>query len=203
MVSTGTAQEAPGGYTLSEKQINAAQSTMHINPAMQALVAVGSNENAQTNIARLLARLRATGDPALVNISRVYRTEAVNTQDDLGKSHGGSYLNAALVLETSLSPAQLKEWLRRIEDELGRRRNGSDKTGAVAIDLDLILVHDPLQPSLESNTPVLPHPDLLRFAHVAVPCADVAPDWIHPTEHRTLRAIADGFTNTEMEIVSL
>lgn len=39
---------------------------------------------------------------------------------------------------------------------------------------------------------VIPDPDILRWPHVALPLADVAPAWVHPVDGRTLAAIAAG-----------
>jgi 2-amino-4-hydroxy-6-hydroxymethyldihydropteridine diphosphokinase len=163
---------------------------------MEAIIAVGSNYNATENIGRLLKTVQTMPELTLLAASRTYRTAAVGTTPEASLPH--FYLNTALLIETSLPPVALKERLRQIEEQLGRTRS---TPGLVAIDLDLILVRDLAQQSMADKDILPPHPDLLRYAHVAVPCAEVAPDWIHPTQHRRLRSIADSFTQTEMEIV--
>lgn len=165
---------------------------------MQALIAVGSNSDAETNFRRLFAQIKTLEDIRLLKTSCVYRTAPVATHTGMGAQP--SYLNAALLVETAYSPAGLKNYLRNLEDELGRTRNRSD---VVAIDLDLTMAVAPAQASNSPHTPLLAHPDLTRYAHVAVPCAEIAPDWVHPTHHRTLRSIAAGFAHIEMEIVKL
>ena len=53
------------------------------------------------------------------------------------------------------------------------------------MDLDVVLGVDGVE-----DDELLPHPDLLDYAHVLVPCAEVRPDAVHAGEGRTLRDLA-------------
>jgi 2-amino-4-hydroxy-6-hydroxymethyldihydropteridine diphosphokinase len=81
----------------------------------------------------------------------------------------------------------LRTKLRRIEDELGRVR-GSDRFGSRTIDLDVVVYDERIDPT---GPPVLPDPDLLRFAHAIVPVAELDPTRAHPETGDSLGAIAD------------
>lgn len=155
------------------------------------LVSLGSNIEPRTNLAaavRLLAqRCR------VVSVSRVYRTPAVG-------GNGPDFLNAAASIETRLAPARLKSTvLRSVEDALGRERQ-DDRFAPRTIDLDLVLYGSLILPAGSSPADIeLPDPDLLRWAHVAVPLADVAPDARHPVDGRTLREIALSLSGAGIE----
>jgi GTP cyclohydrolase I len=74
-----------------------------------------------------------------------------------------------------------------------------DKYAPRPIDLDIAFYgHD----ELDLDGDPIPDPELLRYPHIAVPLADVAPDWVYP-EHderpRTLRQIAAALRFTEEE----
>nr|HPQ42322.1 2-amino-4-hydroxy-6-hydroxymethyldihydropteridine diphosphokinase [bacterium] len=77
--------------------------------------------------------------------------------------------------------------IRRIEEILGRRRV-DDRFAPRCIDLDLVLMGDRTFASPEL---ILPAPDIESRAFVAVPLADIAPDFRHPAWHgRSLAEIA-------------
>lgn len=98
------------------------------------------------------------------------------------------YLNAAVMIRTDLPPeAVLSTVITPIEQRLGRERS-ADKFGPRTIDIDLVLYDDRVE---EYSGKRLPHPDILRQAHAAMPLAEISPDKIHPETGESLRAIAD------------
>ena len=116
--------------------------------------------------------------------SKVYASAAVGAPPD-----SPPFLNAAVEIATNLEPAELKyQILRPLEARLGRVRN-EDRNAARTLDLDLALwgsriVDDP------RHSIFLPEADILRYAHVALPLADLAPEFRHPLSGQTLREIA-------------
>lgn len=80
-------------------------------------------------------------------------------------------MNAAAILETSLSPEALLGALLGIEAACGRVRDVPK--GPRTLDLDLLLHGDAVR-----NTPelTLPHPELARRSFVLEPLAAIAPD---------------------------
>ena len=81
------------------------------------------------------------------------------------------YLNAAALLESSLSPRALLDELLEIERRHGRERR--ERWGPRTLDLDLLY-----SPGLTLNEPGLtvPHPELTRRAFALMPLLDVLPD---------------------------
>jgi 2-amino-4-hydroxy-6-hydroxymethyldihydropteridine diphosphokinase len=145
------------------------------------VIALGSNIAPEANLREAVQRLAARAH--LVAVSPVYETKPV------GKTDQPNFLNAAALIETEYGAAELKdEVLAEIEQELGRVRT-ADRNAPRTIDLDIILYGDQV---LEFGGRHIPDPDLLRYPHVAVPAADVAPAYRHPETGQTLREIADG-----------
>lgn len=155
-------------------------------------ITLGSNIEPEKNLIAA-ARLLADALPG-VRFSPVFQTSPV---DALGRvnPHQPSFLNAAARAETSLPAAVLKlHILIPIESRLGRVRT-HDRFAPRTIDLDLALVGDEVS-TVELQTPhgavtlVLPDPDILTRAHVALPLARLDPDMIHPGTGERLRDIA-------------
>lgn len=145
----------------------------------RAFISLGSNVNKEVNLPesiRLLAQMCH-----VVAISPVYETLPV------GLPAQPNFFNAAVIVETELQPAALKKRvLAAIEERLKRVRTG-DKNAPRTIDLDLALFNDEV---CEYEGHQVPDPDVLRFAHVAVPIADMAPGLRHPQTGETMRTIA-------------
>lgn len=157
----------------------------------QVLVAVGSNIERERNLPLAIARLRRHPDIRLIAVSRIYESPAAGVA-----APQPAYYNAAVRIETELAPAALKVVLLDIEAALGRVRT-ADKCAPRPIDLDIALYGDRI---LDLNGRHIPDPDILRRPFVAVPLADLAPDWVHPEVGLTLRRIAAGQHFTEKEL---
>lgn len=144
----------------------------------------GSNFQPVTNLRAALAKLRE--QCAVVAISSVYQSPAV------GEAGGEPYLNFAVEARATGTPDAFKLALREIEASLGRRRDAGSIPGQVPVDLDI---------ALWGTTPVTygakpwrsPSPDILAYAFVALPLAELAPDLRHPETGERLRDIAARF----------
>ena len=144
---------------------------------------MGSNVDPETNLIRALALLGAR--ERVVALSRPFWTAPA------AGATGSAFLNAAALIETDLDPGDLKHGvLRVIEAALGRVRT-ADKNAPRPIDLDIALWGDAAFEDRAAGI-VVPAPAILRWPHVALPLADVAPEWVHPVDGRTLAAIAAG-----------
>jgi 2-amino-4-hydroxy-6-hydroxymethyldihydropteridine diphosphokinase len=134
----------------------------------RAYVGVGSNlGDREDYIERALAALRADPDIDVVRVSAIRETEPVGYLDQ------PKFLNAAVLVETSLSPRELLDRLLEIELALGRRRDQPPRT----IDLDLLLHGDEVldEPGLQ-----LPHPRLHERRFVLEPLAELTPGLVVP-----------------------
>lgn len=143
-------------------------------------VALGSNIRPELNLREAVLRLASSC--TVHALSSVYETAPV------GKTDQPNFLNAAVLIETERDAAALKqEVLKVIESELGRVRT-ADKNAPRTIDLDITLFDEQV---LDAGGRHIPDPDLLRYAHIAVPMADLAPAYRHPETGQTLRQIAE------------
>ncbi len=137
-----------------------------------AYLSLGSNVDAERHICSAIRALNATF--AECRISRIYRSTAVGFEGD-------DFINLVASIRTHLSPDDLRLYLRDLEDRFGRDRSQpkfSDRT----LDIDILLYDDLVIDSPELK---LPRPEILKFAHVLRPLADLAPDYVHPVENRT------------------
>jgi 2-amino-4-hydroxy-6-hydroxymethyldihydropteridine diphosphokinase len=158
-------------------------------------VSLGSNIQPEHHLRQAVQRLRQLCDVRCV--SSVYRTAPQ------GFSEQPDFLNMAAGLTTTLPPGLFKHnVLEQIERELGRQRDPNNKNAPRTIDLDIALWgHWILE--YGSKPWRVPDPDIRCFAHVALPLAEIAPDFVHPELWKTLREIAEGFEDPYFERFSL
>jgi len=83
-------------------------------------------------------------------------------------------------------PQQLKSILRDIERKVGRVRT-ADKYAAREIDLDIALYGDHTVDELDLR---IPDPDIPHRPFLAVPLAELAPNWFVPGAGATLQELA-------------
>lgn len=156
----------------------------------EVLINIGSNIDKEVNVPAAVARLRAHSPITVRAVSAVLETPAIGA--DGQPANQPSYHNVAVRASTTLSLQQMRDLLRQLEAELGRMR-GPDKFAPRTIDLDLAYYGDSPPTATDSAGERALDADVLRFAHVAIPLAEVAPDWVHPATGTTLAAIAGRF----------
>ena len=146
-------------------------------------VSVGSNIERERNVANALAEL--VGEYGDLQQSRIFETEAVGFDGD-------AFYNLVVAFETSQTPQQVLDVLNRIEDKHGRDRSVG-KFSSRTLDLDLLLYDDLIldEPHLK-----LPRPEILEYAFVLQPLAEIAGDMKHPVTGFKFAAIWDAFDPT-------
>ncbi|MDX2418814.1 MAG: 2-amino-4-hydroxy-6-hydroxymethyldihydropteridine diphosphokinase [Xanthomonadales bacterium] len=141
-----------------------------------AWLGLGSNVNADTHIRAGICELEK--DFKNVSLSPVYSSTAVGFDGD-------DFINLVARVETQMQPLELREYLRKLEDRFGRKRNVA-KFSDRSLDIDILLYDDLvlLSPVLE-----IPRAEILKFSHVLKPLMDLEPDLIHPAERRSMADI--------------
>jgi len=157
--------------------------------ANRAYLSLGSNIKPEENLPAAVRELRAFG--RVLAVSSVWESApfaADATTDRATRPAGSNFLNAAVLLETDLSPGDLYDQvIAAIEQRLGRVRDPYDKNAPRTIDIDLSLFNHDV---LEFAGRRIPDPDIIKRPFVAVPLAELDPDYVHPTEGRRLADIA-------------
>lgn len=149
----------------------------------RALAVLGSNIAPERNLTAAIARLQALAGVEVVAVGGTYESPP------FGRPGDPWFQNCAVLLETGLSPEALRSTFRAVEGELGRVRTG-DRYAPRPIDIDLVAFEGFAG---DVGGKPLPDPDILGRAFLALPLADLAPEWVLPGVGRTLREIAATF----------
>ncbi len=137
-------------------------------------VSLGSNVDAEKNLRLAVDELRRRF--GRVCLSGVYRNKAVGFEGD-------DFLNLVATFESDLAPPAIQDQIEAIHDRAGRERSG-EKFAARTLDIDLLLHGD----AIVDEPPVrVPRPDVLEYAFVLGPLAELAPSLVHPVTGRTIR----------------
>jgi 2-amino-4-hydroxy-6-hydroxymethyldihydropteridine diphosphokinase len=149
---------------------------------VRAAIALGGNiGDVAGAFAAALLHLARTPGVAVFGVSSVWRTPA------WGRTDQPDFLNAAVLVETSLPAEHLLALCHAIERAAGRERR--EIWGPRTLDLDLVFYGD-----MRCDRPdlTLPHPRAAERAFVLVPLAEIAPDVrLGGTPVRELAARAD------------
>jgi 2-amino-4-hydroxy-6-hydroxymethyldihydropteridine diphosphokinase len=122
---------------------------------------------------------------ALQSVVTIRQVSSLFLTDPVGVTHQPEFANLAVEADTTLEPPQLLKEVKRVEYEVGRRP--TFRWGPRVVDIDILLYGDLV---LETPDLTIPHPEMTRRAFVLLPLAQIAPDVIHPVEHRTISELA-------------
>ncbi len=161
--------------------------TGEMRPIRRTVVALGSNLGDRISALQgAVDALADTPDVWITGVSPVYETDPVDSPPD-----AETYLNAVVLIDTTLAAHRLLDRALAIEDAYDRER--SDVPNAPrTLDVDLIVVGDRRS---DTDTLRLPHPKAGQRAFVLKPWYDLEPDAELPDEGR----IADLLTAIGVE----
>jgi len=98
-----------------------------------------------------------------------------------------SFLNGVVEISTSLSPMELLNTLKQIEETCGRELKGGVRYGPRVIDLDILLYYsEQKEVSVKEHNLTIPHPLMTEREFVLSPLCDVHPLLKHPTTNATI-----------------
>lgn len=151
--------------------IDADTLTGDLRPLRRAALALGSNVGDRLeNLQGAVNTLTEAPELVAVAVSPVYETVPVG-----GPPDQPPYLNAVLIVETTLSPRTLLERAQATEIAYGRTRD--EHWGPRTLDIDVLAVGDKV---IDTPDFKLPHSRLAGRAFVLAPWADVDPDFLVP-----------------------
>lgn len=117
----------------------------------------------------------------VTSLSSFYETAPWGFRSD------NTFLNAALCLESTLTPEEVLARTQQIERDLGRtHKSANGLYSDRPIDID-ILLYDDLR--LSTPTLTLPHPGLTDRLFVLLPMTEITPDLIHPVSGLSIREL--------------
>lgn len=105
----------------------------------------------------------------VLETSSFYETEPYGVKDQEW------FINAAVKVETSLTPVEVLRVCQHIEEKLGRKREM--KWGPRVIDLDILLYDEQI---IADDILTIPHPATYDRACCIVPLLEIAEELIHP-----------------------
>lgn len=147
---------------------------------MRAWLSLGSNIDPGQNLQAAVRKLRALFGHLV--LSRVYESDAIGFE-------GAPFFNMVVGIETSRPVAELTSLLRELEVDQGRVR-GADKFAPRTLDVDLLVYGNQV---VDDGRLQLPRGEILDYAFVLRPLAEVAGDEIHPSIGISYRALWEGF----------
>lgn len=151
---------------------------------------LGSNVDPQTNLRLGIDELRRRFGELV--ISPTYRSAAVGFDGD-------DFLNLVVSVDSDADPVAIRDELEDIHRLAGRQR-GEERFSSRTLDIDLLLAGD-----LVIDIPPirLPRTDVLEYAFVLKPLADIAPDVRHPETGQTFLEHWQGFDQASQPLIEV
>ena len=142
--------------------------TGEMRPIRRAVLALGSNLGERmASLQGAVDAIADTPDVWVTGVSPVYETEPVDCPED-----AKTFLNAVLLIDTTLAATRLMDRALAIEDAFDRERS-EVQNAPRTLDVDLIVVGDRRN---DDEFLRLPHPRAAERAFVLQPWYDLEPD---------------------------
>lgn len=124
---------------------------------------------------------------SVLNVSSFYETKP------WGFDSENDFLNAALVINTELTPLELLEKTQLIERKIGRLKKTKESYSNRLIDIDILLYDNQI-----INLPQLtvPHRLLHKRDFVLIPMVELASELIHPILGKTMKELSEQVVDT-------
>lgn len=136
---------------------------------IHAVLGIGSNVDRESNIRFALDSLSAAFGP--LELSPIVET------DPVGYDSTSRFYNMVVGVATDREFMDVRALCKQLERQSGRHCD-EPRFSPKTLDIDVLLWGDTV--SEIGQSPVLPHPDILRFSHVLCPLSLLYPTAIHP-----------------------
>jgi len=146
---------------------------------------IGSNQNRRTNICLAIESLELHF-PDIV-LSSLFESPSEGFK-------GNDFYNVGVNINTLKTANEVVDILRNIENSIGRDRS-LPKFSSRIIDLDLVLYGGIIDETLN-----VPRKDILKYAFVLAPLAELNPEEIHPLEGTSYQSLWKTF-QTEQDFI--
>ncbi len=149
-------------------------------------ISIGSNIDREHNISSALGILDATF--GTLSHSSLYESAAVGFT-------GTAFYNLVSAFHSDHDPIHINRKLKEIETKHGRIPN-KEKFSARTLDIDLLLYD---QDIIDSESIKIPHNDILNYAFVLEPLAEIAPEHHHPVKQRSYAELWADFDKSTVQ----
>lgn len=122
----------------------------------------------------------------------VLASSGIFESEPWGKEDQPNFLNQAVKFKSRHDPAQLLKLVKEIERSIGR--TDSEKWEPRIIDIDILLFDDI---SHRTKELVIPHPQLPDRNFALIPLMEIAGNYFHPLEEKTIEELYDSSGDTK------
>ena len=153
------------------------------------VISLGSNIDREAKIRFALVCLERQFPD--IEISRIFETRPVGFD-------GPDFFNLVAGFVSDQSYEEVREILKDIEKQAGREA-GAKSYGSRVLDIDILLFGDQvLQPDFN-----VPRDEILKFAYVLQPLAELYPDMLHPETGQRFADMWSGFCDPEQQTAAV
>jgi len=145
---------------------------------MRYFLSLGSNlEDKEKNLTRAISLLEKEG-VEILKMSSLYETQPVDFPSQPW------FYNQLVEVRTKANPEALLDLVKKIEQQMGRKRG--QKKGTRIIDIDIILAEDSIIRKKELK---IPHPRMQKRNFVLLPFVEISSDTVHPVFNEDMKTL--------------
>ena len=149
---------------------------------------VGGNLDNTTTKYRNLFRLLEQNIGKIIQKSSFYKSNA------WGFISNHTFINLALLMETSLLPEELLIQTQAIENVLGRtKKSDVSSYSDRSMDIDILFYNDII---FESDNLCIPHVHIAERMFVLIPLCEIAADFKHPVSKKSIQELKNECKDT-------
>lgn len=130
----------------------------------------------------LLEAIKKVGE---LENTEVVKSSTILETEPFGYIEQDNFLNACLEVKTLLTPQEFLSSILKIELDMGRVRE--IKWGPRVIDIDILFYDNEI---IQEDNLAVPHPWICEREFVLEPLSEIAPNYVHPLERRTIMMLA-------------
>jgi deoxyguanosine kinase len=152
-----------------------------MNQLKNIYISIGSNKGDKFKNLQIAVDLIHYKIGCILSISKVYKSPAMGFEGD-------EFLNACIIVESTLNSKVVMQLLLNIEKNLGRTRSAKKGYESRTIDLDVIFYADEV---ISTKTLTTPHPEMHKRKFVLLPLNDIAPQMVHPKKQKDVAELLE------------
>lgn len=161
---------------------------------MKHTVYLGLGSNIGDRIEFLASAIRGIADieaTVVDDVSNVYETEPV------GDVPQAPFLNLCISVRTDANITDFHRTIKALEKSIGR--TDTVRWGPREIDIDVLLFDHCVH---HDTALTVPHREIVNRRFVLQPLSEIAPQYIHPTEHKSIVELLNAITDTHAIVYS-